>query len=160
MCIRDRSYVIQDRLVRYRIHSSNLTHSKSMKMRSDAFRVVRDLLTRSIKLSDQELSAFERLFQYETLTDKQTITGFRLFLKILRIHRGPETLRRFMWFLSSRVPRPQSRKHEDLDSYWRLVAHMACSSGVRKSSIRFRLNNLNGFFLVWTLERIFSVVLM
>lgn len=101
------SYVIQDRLVRYRIHNMNLTNSKSMQMRSDAFCVVRELLIRSIKLSDRELSAFERLFQYQTLSGKQTITGFRLFFKILRIHRGPETLRRFMWFLSSRVPRPQ-----------------------------------------------------
>ena len=100
------SYVIQDRLVRYRVHPRNLTHSKSMQMRADAFSVVLRFLIRSVALSDLELFAFERLFQYETLSGKQTVTGLRLFLKLLRIHRGPETLRRLMWFLSSRVPRP------------------------------------------------------
>ena len=100
------SYVIQDRLVRYRVHQRNLTHSKAMQMRADAFSVVRKFLITSFRLSDPELSAFERLFQYQTLSGKQTSTGLRLFLKILRIHRGPETLRRLKWFLSSRVPRP------------------------------------------------------
>ena len=99
------SYVIQDRLVRYRVHPRNLTHLKAMQMRADAFSVVRKFLIRSYRLSDLELSAFEKLFQYQTLSGKQTGTGLRLFLKILRIHRGPETLRRFKWFLSSRVPR-------------------------------------------------------
>ena len=102
------SYVIQDRLVRYRVHPMNLTHTKTMIMRVDAFSVVRKFLIRAVALSDFELSAFQMLFQYKTLSGKQTVTGLRLFLKILRIHRGPETLRRLRWFLLSRIPRPKS----------------------------------------------------
>jgi glycosyltransferase involved in cell wall biosynthesis len=99
---RSKGAVIQEPLVRYRIHDKNLTHRKSSQQKKDAFLVVQ-----SLKLiqtfSEAERTVFEDFFYYRNPPKRKAITGIKVLLKVQTQYMGRESWKRLIWYLKSLI---------------------------------------------------------